>query len=156
MRSVARGLAVGAVMACAIALAGCGRNAEEKRAQADANAADFRPPSVTSRIDFGTAMDRRFRALDRNADDRITKDELPRVNSRIAEFDRNTDGIVTAIEWSEGTLRRFDQMDLNRDGTVTSEEQAEWRRARSQGRDPVRPTLTVPGDPLANNAAPAA
>ena len=141
-------------VAGAMLLAGCGRSSEEKRAAADANAADFRPPAVTSRIDFGTAMDRRFRQLDRNADDRITKDELPRVNSRIAELDRDKDGVVTAIEWSEGTLKRFDQMDLNRDGTVTSEEQAEWRKARDEGREPSRPATAVPGDPLANSAAP--
>ena len=139
----------------ALLLAGCSRSGEEKRAAADANAADFHPPSVTSRIDFGTAMDRRFRQLDRNADDRITKDELPKVNSRIEELDRDHDGVVTTIEWSEGTLNFFDRMDLNRDGTVTSEEQAEWRKARREGRDPVRPSTTVPGDPTANTAAPA-
>jgi hypothetical protein len=105
----------------AAALAGCGR--EEKRASADANAAGFVPPSVTSRLDYGSAMDRRFRGLDRNADDFISRDELPRSNpGRLTALDRNRDDKISAIEFSEGMLARFDRRDLNRDGTVTSEE----------------------------------
>lgn len=102
-------------------LAGCGQRAE-KRAQADAKAAGFVPPSVTSRVDYGKAGDRRFRALDRNGDDVVTRDELPRAGSRLPGLDRNRDGGISSIEWSEGTLARFDRMDLNGDGTVTSEE----------------------------------
>lgn len=105
----------------------CG-DKDAQRAQADANASGFVPPSVTSRLDFGASMERRFRTLDRNADDRITKEELPAPNARIKAFDRNKDGVITAIEWSEGTLAWFDRMDLNRDGTVTSEERAESRK----------------------------
>ena len=116
-----------ALAATAILASGCG-NKEEQRAQADANAVGFVPPSVTSRLDFGASMERRFRTLDRNADDRITKDELPSPNTRIKAFDRNNDGTITAIEWSEGTLAWFDRMDLNHDGTVTSEERAESRK----------------------------
>jgi Ca2+-binding EF-hand superfamily protein len=108
-------------------MSACG-DKDAQRAQADANAVGFVPPSVTSRLDFGASMERRFRTLDRNADDRITKDELPAPNARIKAFDRNKDGIITAIEWSEGTLAWFDRMDLNRDGTVTSEERAESRK----------------------------
>ncbi len=107
----------------AIALGACGERGEEKRASADANAAGFVPPSVTSRLDYGSAMDRRFRALDRNADDFITRDELPRRNPRrLLGLDRSGDGKISAIEFSEGMLARFDRMDLNHDGTVTSEE----------------------------------
>ncbi|MET4595581.1 MULTISPECIES: EF-hand domain-containing protein [unclassified Sphingomonas] len=115
------------VMAAGLVVAGCG-DKDAHRAQADAGAAGFVPPSVTSRLDFGASMERRFRTLDRNADDRITKDELPSPNARIKAFDRNKDGVITAIEWSEGTLQWFDRMDLNRDGTVTSEERAESRK----------------------------
>jgi hypothetical protein len=108
----------------AIALGACsGERGAEKRASADANASGFVPPSVTSRLDYGSAMDRRFRALDRNADDFITRDELPRRNPRrLLALDRNGDGKISAIEFSEGMLARFDRMDLNHDGTVTSEE----------------------------------
>ncbi|MEG8056854.1 hypothetical protein QP150_09005 [Sphingomonas sp. 22L2VL55-3] len=52
----------------------------------------------------------------------------PSPNARIKAFDRNKDGVITAIEWSEGTLAWFDRMDLNHDGTVTSEERAESRK----------------------------
>jgi hypothetical protein len=110
-------------------LSACG-DKDAQRAQADANAVGFVPPSVTSRLDFGASMERRFRTLDRNADDRVTRDELPSPNARIKAFDRNKDGIITAIEWSEGTLAWFDRMDLNHDGTVTSEERAESRKRR--------------------------
>jgi Ca2+-binding EF-hand superfamily protein len=107
-----------------LALAGCnGEKTKEKQARADAKAAGFVPPSVTSRLDYGSAMDRRFRALDRNGDEFITSDELPRKNAaRLMALDRNGDGKISAIEFSEGMLARFDKMDLNHDGTVTSEE----------------------------------
>ena len=115
------------VMAAGLVVAGCG-DKDAQRAEADASAVGFVPPAVTSRLDFGASMERRFRTLDRNADDRITKDELPSPNARIKAFDRNKDGVITEVEWSEGTLRWFDRMDLNRDGTVTSEERAESRK----------------------------
>ncbi|HXH17060.1 MAG TPA: EF-hand domain-containing protein [Sphingomonas sp.] len=116
-----------ALVAAGLMLSACG-DKDAQRAQADANASGFVPPSVTSRLDFGAGMERRFRTLDRNADDRITKDELPSPNARIQAFDRNKDGVITAIEWSEGTLQWFDRMDLNHDGTVTSEERTESRK----------------------------
>ena len=110
--------------AMALALGACGgKRGDEKRASADAKAAGFVPPSVTSRLDYGGAMDRRFRALDRNGDDFLSADELPRNNPRrLRALDRNGDGKISAIEFSEGMLARFDRMDLNHDGTVTSEE----------------------------------
>lgn len=111
----------GAALALMLMLGGCG-NAEEKQAKADAKAAGFVPPAVTSRLDFGSSAERRFRALDRNGDDTITKDELPRQNARMQRLDRNSDGKITAIEWSEGMLNRFDAMDVNHDGSVTSTE----------------------------------
>ena len=120
--------ATGLILSSAL-LSACG-DKDAQRAQADANAVGFVPPSVTSRLDFGASMERRFRTLDRNADDRVTRDELPSPNARIKAFDRNKDGVITAIEWSEGTLAWFDRMDLNHDGTVTSEERAESRKRR--------------------------
>ncbi len=133
-------------------LAACGGKAEEKAAQADAvaNAAGFVPPAVTSRVDFSTAMEQRFRSLDRNGDDRIDGNELPRRNSRLMALDRNKDGVISQIEWSEGTLKRFDRMDLNHDGTVTSEEENEWRAARASGREPAAQSTPVLGDTLSN------
>ena len=106
----------------------CGSGGEtDEQAQADAAAANFTPPSVTSRVDFGSAMERRFRALDRNADEVIDAEEMPSQDSRIVRLDRNRDGEVTATEFSEGSLALFDRMDLNRDGTVTSEERTTFR-----------------------------
>lgn len=131
-------------------LSGCGARTE-KAAQADANAVDFVPPAVTSRVDFSSAMERRFRALDHNGDDRLDATELPRKNSRLIAFDRDGDGKISLIEWSEGTLKRFDQMDLNHDATVTSEEENAWRTARAAGRDPVsQPPGPVLGETLSN------
>ena len=144
-------ISAAAILAATGALAGCGAR-EDKAAQADANAAAFVPPAVTSRVDFTSTMERRFRTLDRNADDRLDASELPRQNSRLMSLDRNGDGVISLIEWDEGTLKRFDQMDLNHDGTVTSDEEKEWRAARAAGREPAtRSNGPVPGDPLGNS-----
>lgn len=144
-----RGKTIGTALVAALALAACGRH-DDKAAQADANAAGFVPPAVTSRVDFASAMERRFRSLDRNGDDHLDATELPRQNSRLMAMDRDKDGQISAIEWSEGTLRRFDQMDLNHDGTVTSEEESEWRAARDAGREPAAQPTSVVGDALSN------
>jgi hypothetical protein len=143
-------MATACVLVAAGTVAGCGGR-EDKAAQADANAANFVPPAVTSRVDFSSTMERRFRGLDHNGDDHLDPTELPRRNSRLMTFDKDKDGKISLIEWSDGTLRRFDQMDLNRDGTVTSEEESEWRAARAAGRQPAgQPTVPVLGDALSN------
>lgn len=112
-------------------LAACG-GGKEKQAEADAHAAaaGFVPPSVLSRLDFGGAIERRFHALDRNSDNVLTDGELPRQNSRLMALDRNGDDRITATEWSEGMLARFDQMDLNHDGSVTSDERTRFDAAQ--------------------------
>ena len=132
-------LTIGAVVVAAMLLAGCGPSKREKRAMADAKAANFVPPSVTSRVDFGSAIDQRFRALDRNGDNYITPDEMPPKNkARLMSFDKDGDGKVSEIEFSDGQLARFDRDDLNHDGTVTSEEQ----QAAKEGAAPA-PTSTA-------------
>lgn len=108
-------------------VAGACSNKAEKAAAADAHAAGFVPPSVITRVDYGTLQDRRFRKLDRDGDDVITHVELPRVNSRIRALDRNGDGEITSSEFGEGQMNRFDAMDLNKDGTLTSDERAAAR-----------------------------
>ena len=150
-RHLRGGMIVAALAVALTGLSGCG-NREDKVAEADAtaNAAGFVPPAVISRVDFSSAMERRFRTLDRNGDDRLDRTELPRRNSRLMALDRNGDGAISMIEWSEGTLRRFDQMDLNRDGTVTSEEEAEWRAGRRPAPQATGPVL---GDTLGNQAS---
>ncbi len=122
MRLTGAGLMVAGVVAAGLAVAGCGPSDDEKRAAADAKAASFTPPSVTSRLDFGSAMTRRFRALDRNADEFIDKTELPSRNSRLSRLDRDKDDRISAIEFSEGMLGWFDRVDANHDGTITSDE----------------------------------
>ncbi|NNG56241.1 hypothetical protein BRX36_09165 [Sphingomonas sp. S-NIH.Pt1_0416] len=121
----------------------CGKK-EESRAEADRAAAKagFVPPSVTSRVDFGSMMARRFRELDRDGNDIITADEMPTTNSRLWALDRNKDGEITESEFFEGMLARFDRMDLNRDGTVTSEEREASRTERP----------TTPTNPVATGA----
>lgn len=116
MRLVVLGL-----VACA--LAGCGR-AEEKRERADAKAAasGFTPPSVTTRVDWGTRVERRFHELDRDQSDRLERNEWPRVEGGVARGDANGDGVISEDEFSDAAMARFDRMDLNHDGTVTAEE----------------------------------
>ncbi|WP_161978310.1 hypothetical protein [Sphingomonas oligophenolica] len=149
MRSMAGLVLIGAAL-----LAGCGQSADEAKAVADANAnaAGFTPPAVMSRIDFGSSMDRRFRQLDLNTDDRLTPDELPRRTARLRRLDKDGNGSVSPIEFSEGTLKRFDAMDLNHDSTVTSEEHQAWRDAnRARGDVPTGGDSV--GDALENRIA---
>lgn len=133
-------------MLAALMVAACGKDPEQKMAQADhkAAAAGFTPPSVTSRLDFGGMMERRFHTLDRDGDGVIDQTEMPRNNSRLAELDRNHDGKITATEFSEGTLAWFDRMDLNRDGTVTSEERETYRRNPQPTPTPTGSVIPVP------------
>ena len=104
-----------------VVLAGCG-SGKKAQASADARASGFVPPSVLSRLDYGGVVERRFRTLDRNGDDYITPEELPTRDSKLMALDRDGDGKISATEWSEGMLARFDKMDGNRDGSVTSTE----------------------------------
>ncbi len=143
----------GLILIGAASLGGCGTSTDEAKAAADANAnaAGFTPPAVMSRIDFGTSMERRFRQLDRNKDDRLTPDELPRARSRLMQLDRDGNGSVSPTEFSEGMLKRFDAMDLNHDGTVTSEEHQAWRDTnRARGDGPAPDDGDSVGDALAN------
>ena len=151
MRGWARGLISLGLMALAATTAACGKKAEN-RAEADRAAAKagFVPPSVTSRIDFGSMMARRFRELDRDGNDIITADEMPTTNSRLWELDRNKDGEITESEFFEGMLARFDRMDLNRDGTVTSEEREASRTERPA--TPSNPVATGAGATPPGNA----
>lgn len=130
-------------------LAACsGQNSEEK-AEMNAAIANFTPPFVMSRLDFGGVIERRFRRLDRNGDDRLQKDEMPaRWAARIMQLDANGDGEVSAEEWSRGQLARFDAQDINRDATVTSAEREEARNHRDEA------LLTPADEPAANAASP--
>ena len=124
----------GAVMAAvtaAMLTSACSNGAEE-RAAADAHAAGFVPPSVISRVDYGTRQDRRFARLDRDQDDVLTRAELPRVDSPLLALDRNGDGEITSSEFGEGQMARFDSMDLNKDGTLTSDERVAARATRNR------------------------
>jgi hypothetical protein len=113
-----------AVMGLLVLLGACGTS-EEERAAADRAAAKsgFVPPSVMSRIDYGSRQERRFRRLDHDADDVLTEAEIPApFRARLMPYDKDKDGDISLTEFSEGSLARFDAVDLNRDGTVTSEE----------------------------------
>ena len=125
--TTARGTIGLAMVAGATLLAGCG-SGRKAQARADEQAAGFVPPSVLSRLDYGGTVERRFRTFDRNGDDQITADELPRVDSRLMALDHNHDGKISAAEWSEGMLARFDRADANRDGSVTSTERESFRK----------------------------
>ena len=139
----------GAAIAAALLVADCGPSAEEK-AETNAAVQNFTPPFVMSRLDYGGVVERRFRRLDRNEDDRISRSEIgPRLAHRFDEIDANGDGGISNEEWSHWMLARFDRQDENRDGSVTS---AERERARAE-REMDLPT---PADEPATNAAGAA
>lgn len=121
--------AIVTMMAAAMPLAACSK-AENAQKNADANAAGFVPPSVLSRLDYGSTVERRFHALDRNSDQKLDASELPRRDSRLMALDLDHDGTISVEEWGEGMIARFDRLDANHDGTVTSEERQAAKRAR--------------------------
>ncbi|KQT34779.1 hypothetical protein ASG29_01040 [Sphingomonas sp. Leaf412] len=119
----------GTAIVAALLVAACGPSPEEK-AETNAAIQNFTPPFVMSRLDFGGVVERRFRRLDRNEDDRIDRSEIsPRLAPRFAKIDTNGDGGISNEEWSAWMIARFDKQDENRDGTVTSQER---EKARAQ------------------------
>jgi hypothetical protein len=130
-----------------LAAGGCSRAPSEDDAADAAALANYSPPFVMSRLDFGGVVERRFRRLDTNADDKLQRSDLPvRMADRLMKFDTNGDGEISNEEWSKGMLARFDAQDLNHDGTVTSDER-EAARARQDA------DLPTPADEPANGAA---
>jgi hypothetical protein len=151
-----RGIVVAAM--CAAALAGCSREngsvsstpsssvtplatptadaldtrAERRAERRERRGGGFSPQASISRADYGGRLERRFRKLDKNQDDKLTADELPerRAQRMIRRLDTNGDGAISAEEWSRGMLARFDRRDTNRDGTLTPDE----RGKRGEGR----------------------
>lgn len=86
--------------------------------------AGFTPPTSTSRADYGGKVERRFRKLDKNGDDKLERDELPskRADKLLRKSDKNGDGALDASEWSAAMLQKFDKRDANHDGNLTSDE----------------------------------
>jgi hypothetical protein len=113
-------------------LAGCG--ASDEAQDANAAAARYRPPMVTSRLDYGGQIERRFHRLDKNRDDKLSPDELPeRMKRGLKRHDKDGDGALNSDEWGALMLERFDRQDLNKDGTVTTEEREASRSRRAGG-----------------------
>ncbi len=102
------------------------------------------------RLDYGGVVERRFRRLDRNEDDRIDDSEISlRLAPRFAEIDANGDGGISNEEWSAWMIARFDRQDENKDGTVTSQER---EKARAQ----QEVDLPTPAEEPATNGTAAA
>ena len=59
------------VVAGAIALAACSGTSEEQKALENGALDNYVPPFVMSRLDFGGVVERRFRRLDVNNDDKL-------------------------------------------------------------------------------------
>ena len=144
----AAGVATVVALGLSMSLAACGPSTEEKM-ELNAAALNFVPPFVMSRLDYGGVLERRFRRLDTNEDDKLVRDELPPERAqRLMRLDRNGDAAISNAEWSGGMLARFDTQDMNRDGTVTSDER---ERARALNQE----DLPTPADEPANLSAPA-
>lgn len=130
-----------------ILLTACSKRDVEEQANAEV-LANYVPPFVMSRLDFGGVVERRFRRIDVNNDDKLTRNELPpRLMPRLGDIDRNKDGAISNDEWSSWMMARFDAQDANRDGSVTSDE-------RERARELHEADLPTPADePTANAAA---
>ncbi|MBW6524773.1 hypothetical protein KZ810_14830 [Sphingomonas sp. RHCKR47] len=132
---------------CALALVACSGKSADEKAMQNAELANYTPPFVMSRLDFGGVIERRFRRLDTNNDDKLEPSEIaPKNRERVMSYDTNKDGFVSVEEWGRGMLARFDAQDLNHDGTVTSDE-------RERAREMNDSDLPTPADEPANATA---
>ena len=112
-----------------LALAACGGPSKEQKAAYAEAAKHYVPPTTMGRAEYGGIVERRFHDLDHNGDQYLTPDELPTRDSPYMAFDKDGDGRISAQEWSDGMLARFDRDDVNHDGTVTSVERQVVRKA---------------------------
>jgi Ca2+-binding EF-hand superfamily protein len=87
-------------------------------------------------------VDARFRRLDRNADGRVARAEVPNmVAARFARFDANGDGAFTATELSERMVQEasercrvvFERLDVDADGEVALADASAARPVRVAG-----------------------
>jgi hypothetical protein len=143
--------AILAIAATGLVLAGCNKKegaasntvaaAATPTASSTAAPAGFTPPTSISRADYGGKIERRFRKLDKNGDNKLERDELPpkRADKLIRKGDKNGDGTLDASEWSALMLQKFDKRDANHDGNLTSDEKGGkkggGRRAGKRDRD---------------------
>ena len=112
-------------------LAACSGASDEQH-DASAAAARYSPPTVTSRLDYGGQIERRFHRLDKNADDALSSEELPeRLRPALGSADTDRNGSMSSEEWGALMLGRFDQQDINKDGSVTTEERQTARAKRA-------------------------
>lgn len=111
---------------------GADSRAERRAERRERRGEGFTPRASISRADYGGRMERRFRKLDKNQDDKLTVDELPeRRGARIVRrLDTNGDRSISQDEWSQGMLARFDRRDANDDGTLTPDERGKRGGAR--------------------------
>lgn len=115
----------------ALALAACSGGDSEVSAANQEALANYVPPYVMSRLDFGGVVERRFRRLDVNEDDKLARSELSkRLQGRFDAIDRDRNDSISNEEWSEWMLSRFDRQDANHDGSVTSDERERARELR--------------------------
>ena len=149
MRAPRTGRVIVVAAAAGLALAACNKKDEgtssatatpTPSATSTAVAAGFTPPTSISRADYGGKIERRFRKLDKNGDNKLERDELPpkRADKLLRKGDKNGDGALDASEWSAIMLAKFDKRDANHDGNLTSDEKGGKHRGggrRNRGAD---------------------
>ena len=121
-----------AAMAAGMMMAGGCSSEPADTAERNAAIANFTPPSVTSRADFGGVIERRFQRLDKNNDLRLDPTELPerRADAIMEKYDADNSGSIDSAEWGKFMLDRFDAIDTNKDASVTSGEREAEREQR--------------------------
>ena len=141
------GRAIVAVAAAGLALASCNKkdgtasnaiapaSTATPAASSTATPTGFTPPTSISRADYGGKVERRFRKLDKNGDDKLERSELPgkRADKLLRKADKNGDGVIDASEWSAEMIRKFDKQDANHDGNLTSDEKGKNGGKRQGG-----------------------
>ncbi|MGJ3628512.1 phosphoenolpyruvate carboxylase [Sphingomonas sp. MMS24-JH45] len=121
------------MLAAVLMVAACGGPSTEEKAEYREAVANFTPPFVMSRLDYGGVVERRFRRLDRDADDYLTRTEIDAAAGGSLRRDRRRQGRAHLERGmvAAGRLRASStRQDANKDGTVTSDERERARAAR--------------------------
>lgn len=143
-------------------LTGCASSEISERAQLDFDRQDRNQDGVITEDDILNAQKERFKMADGNNDGALSREEFDlakdggpksRVNrprsddsrpdrirrdQRSVSFDtldRDSDGVLSLIEFADPALRRFDSMDPNRDGQITQAEFTQRQKSTRARRD---------------------
>jgi len=94
----------------------------------DVKAMDKNGDGAVSREEW-TGKAKKFEKLDVNSDGKIAKDDKKSAEERLRGMDANNDGVIARSEW-KGNAKLFDRMDSNKDGQLAASEMQRRQRRK--------------------------